>query len=72
MKFQTLFGLQSAYILFGASESLSQSLQSKDLPLQEALSAVNLAKSLSLKDKEMTKLLRVAMIKLIVQLKNYK
>ena len=30
-KFQTLFGLQLAYILFGASESLSQSLQAKDL-----------------------------------------
>ena len=45
LKFQTLFGLQLAYILFGASESLSRSLQAKDLSLQEALSAVNLAKS---------------------------
>ena len=45
LKFQTLFGLQLAYLLFGASESLSRSLQVKDLSLQEALSAVNLAKS---------------------------
>jgi len=45
LKFQTLFGLQLSYLLFGASESLSRSLQVKDLSLQEALSAVNLAKS---------------------------
>ena len=45
LKFQTLFGLQLAYILFGSSESLSRGLQAKDLSLQEALSAVNLAKS---------------------------
>jgi len=45
LKFQTLFGLQLLYLLFGASESLSRSLQAKDLSLQEALSAVNLAKS---------------------------
>ena len=43
LKFQTLFGLQLAYILFGASELLSRGLQAKDLSLQEALSAVNLA-----------------------------
>jgi len=29
--FQTYFGLELAYILFGASESLSQSLQAVDL-----------------------------------------
>ena len=43
-KFQTYFGLQLAYNLFGASESLSRSLQVKDLSIQEAVSAVNLAK----------------------------
>ena len=43
-KFQTYFGLQLAYNLFGASKSLSRSLQAKDLSIQEAVSAVNLAK----------------------------
>ena len=43
-KFETYIGLQLAYTLFGASESLSRSLQAKDLSIQEALSAVNLAK----------------------------
>ena len=45
-KFQTYFGLQLAYNLFGASESLScaRSLQTKHLSIQEAVSAVNLVK----------------------------
>ena len=43
-RFQTYFGHQLAYTLFGGSESLSQSLQAKDLSIQEAVSAVNLAK----------------------------
>jgi len=42
--FQTYFGLELAYILFGASESLSRNLQSVDLSLHEALSVVKLAK----------------------------
>ena len=43
-KFQTYFGPQLAYTLFGTSESLSRSLQAKDRSMQEAVSAVNLAK----------------------------
>ena len=43
-RFQTYFGLQLAYTLFDALESLSRSLQAKDLSIQEAVSAVNLAK----------------------------
>ena len=43
---QKFLGLQLAYTLFGTSESLSRSLQAKDLSMQEALSAVNLAKGL--------------------------
>ena len=43
--FQTHFGLELAYILFGVSESLSQSLQNADLSQHEVLSAVKLAKS---------------------------
>ena len=44
-KFLTLFGLKLSYLLFGASETLSKSLQGKDTTLQEALSSVNLAKA---------------------------
>ena len=44
-KFDTLFGLKLGYLVFGASESLSKSLQGKNTSLQEALSAVNLCKS---------------------------
>jgi len=42
--FKTYFGLELAYILFGASESLSWSLQAIDLSQHEALSAVKLPK----------------------------
>lgn len=45
-KFSTLFGLKLGYLLFGASETLSKSLQGKDTTLQEALLSVNLAKAL--------------------------
>ena len=44
-KFDTLFGLSLGHLLFGASESLSKSLQAKDTSLQEGLSAVNLCKA---------------------------
>ena len=43
--FQTYFGLELAYILFGASESLSRSLQAVNSSQYEALTAVKLAKS---------------------------
>jgi hypothetical protein len=42
-KFDTLFGLKLSYLLFGAAEDVSRCLQAKDLSVQEALSAVNLA-----------------------------
>ena len=44
-KFDMLFGLKLGYLVFGASESLSKSLQAKDTSLQEALAAVNSCKS---------------------------
>ncbi len=44
-KFSTIFGLKLGYLIFSASETLSVSLQGKDTTLQEALSAVNLAKA---------------------------
>ena len=44
-KFQTLFGFRLGHLVFGASETLSKTLQGKNTSLQEALSAVNLAKS---------------------------
>ena len=43
--FDMLFGLKLGYLVFGASESLSKSLQAKDTSLQEALAAVNSCKS---------------------------
>ena len=43
-KFSTLFGLKLGYLIFGASETLSKSLQGKDTTIQEAVAAVNLAK----------------------------
>ena len=42
-KFSTMFGLKLGYLIFGASKTLSKSLQGKDTTLQEALSAVSLA-----------------------------
>ena len=44
-KFSTLFGLKLSYLVFGASETLSNTLQGKETILQEAISAVNLAKA---------------------------
>ena len=41
-KFSILFGLKLGYVIFGASETLSKTLQGKDTTDQEALSAVNL------------------------------
>ena len=41
-KFQTLFGYRLGHL---ASETLSKTLQGKDTSVQEALSAINLAKS---------------------------
>lgn len=45
-KFSILFGLKLGCLIFGASETLSKSLQGKDTTVQEALSAVNIAKVL--------------------------
>ena len=42
-KFDTLFSLRLGYLFFSAAEEVSKQLQSKDLSLQEALSAVRLA-----------------------------
>ena len=42
-RFDTFFGLNLGYVLFGAAEELSKCLQAMDTSLQEALSAVNLA-----------------------------
>ena len=44
-KFSTLFGIELGYLVFGATESLSNTLQGKDTSFQEAIAAVNLAKS---------------------------
>ena len=44
-KFSTLFGIKLGYLVFGASKSLSKTLQYKDISFQEAIAAVNLAKS---------------------------
>ena len=41
-KFSTLFGLRLSYLLFSASKELSQSLQSKDCNIQEAINSSNL------------------------------
>ena len=41
-----LFGLKLGHLVFGASETLSKSLQGKDTTLQEATRAVGLAKEL--------------------------
>eukprot|EP00731_Ephydatia_muelleri_P037625 Em0522g5a len=43
-KFSTFFGLKLAHVVFGASEQLSTTLQSKDTTAQDARLAVNLAK----------------------------
>ena len=43
-KFSTLFGLKLGELVFGASETLSKSLQGKDTTIQEAIAAVKLAK----------------------------
>ena len=40
----TLFGLKLGELVFGASETLSKSLQGKDTTIQEAIAAVKLAK----------------------------
>ena len=44
-KFDSVFGLQLGYTLFGAAEQLSKTLQGKDTTVQEAITAVTLAKS---------------------------
>ena len=43
--FSLLFGLKLGYLIFGASETLSKTLQEKDTTMHEAVRAVNLAKS---------------------------
>lgn len=44
-KYDTFFGLKLAYLLFATAEEVSKTLQRKDVSLQEALSAVTLAKA---------------------------
>ena len=44
-KFSTLLGIELDYLVFGAAESLSNTLQGKDTSVQEAIATVNLAKS---------------------------
>ena len=43
-QFDTLFGLELGYLIFSASEQVSKVLQGKNISLQDALSAVNVAK----------------------------
>jgi len=43
-KFSILFGLELGYLVFGAAETLSNTLQGKDTSIQEVVAAVNLAK----------------------------
>ena len=43
-KFDTFFSLKLAYLMFAAAEEVSRTLQGENTSLQEALSAVNLAK----------------------------
>ena len=43
-KFETYFGLKSSHQLFGATEEVSKVLQTEDLPVQEAVSSVNVIK----------------------------
>ena len=42
-KFSTFYGLKLAYLIFGASEQLSSTLQYKDINAQEASTAVSIA-----------------------------
>ena len=44
-KFGSVFGLKLGYLLFGAAEQLSRTLLGKDVTLQEAITATNLAKN---------------------------
>jgi len=44
-KFSTYFGIELGFLVFGAAETLSNTLQGKDTSFQEAMSAVTLAKS---------------------------
>ena len=44
-KFSTFFGIELGYLVFGAAESLSRTLQYKEITFQEAMVAVTLAKS---------------------------
>ncbi|XP_068697297.1 zinc finger MYM-type protein 1-like [Montipora foliosa] len=44
-KLDSAFGLKLGYLLFGAAEQLSRTLQGKDMTLQVAITAANLAKN---------------------------
>ena len=55
-KFSTLLRLKFGYLLFGSSETLSKSLQGKDITLQEALSSVDFARAFFTEGKEQMKL----------------
>ena len=44
-KFDSVFGLKLGYLLFGATEQHSRTLQGKNTTLQEAITAANLAKN---------------------------
>ena len=42
-KFSTFFGLQLSYLLFGATEQTSVTLQAKDISAEDALSSITAA-----------------------------
>ena len=44
-KFSTFFGIELGYLILGAAESLSRTLQYKEITFQEVMAAVTLAKS---------------------------
>ena len=53
-KFSTFFGLRLAHLIFSASEQLSITLQSKNVMVQEAMIAVNMAKQFYTRQRELS------------------
>lgn len=51
-KFETLFGLKLAHLLFSASEETSKVLQAKNTPVQEAVSAVAVTRAFYLRQRQ--------------------
>ena len=56
-KYNVYFGLKLSFLVFGATEQVSRTLQARDTKLQEVLIAGNIENS-SFKDREMIVLLR--------------